>query len=129
MRRRFLLATGALAAAAPVAARAQAGKVFRVGVLVVGQPEPFWTIFRTTLKELGYTEGGNIRFEFRSAEFVPARLDALAAELVALGVDAIVAVQTPSALAAKKATRDHSGRAGRRRRRRGDRPGHQPGAA
>lgn len=99
------MAASVLAAAAPVVARAQAGKVFRVGVLVVGQPEPFWTVFRNTLKDLGYVEGTNIVFEFRSAEFVPARLDALAAELVNLGVDAIVAVQTPSALAAKKATR------------------------
>ena len=105
MKRRTLLAGGASAMTLPVAGRAQGGKVFRVGVLVVGQPEPFWTVFRNTLKDLGYVEGTNIVFEFRSAEFVPARLDALAAELVKLGVDAIVAVQTPSALAAKKATR------------------------
>ena len=83
MRRRLLLATGALAVASPVVARAQAGKVFRVGVLVVGQREPFWSIFLNTLKGLGYVEGTNIKFEYRSAEFVPERLDALAAELVA----------------------------------------------
>ncbi len=105
MRRRLLLAAGALTAATSAVARAQGGKVFRVGVLVIGQPEPFWSIFRNTLKDLGYVEGTNIKFEYRSAEFVPARLDALAAELVALNVDAIVAVQTPAALAAKKATR------------------------
>ncbi len=105
MRRRILLAASALAAAAPVIASAQGGKVFRVGVLVVGQPEPFWTVFRNRLKDLGYVEGANIVFELRSAEFQPARLDALAAELVALNVDSIVAVQTPAALAAKKATR------------------------
>ncbi len=105
MKRRTLFAGAASATTLPFAGIAQTGKVFRVGVLVVGQPEPFWTIFRSALKELGYSEGGNIRFEFRSAEFVPARLDALAAELVKLGVNAIVAVQTPSALAAKKATR------------------------
>lgn len=103
MKRRVLLA--GTAAALPSMALAQGGKVFRVGVLVPGQPEPFWTIFRETLKELGYVEGTNIRFEFRSADFQIARLDTLAAELVALKVDAIVAVQTPSALAAKKATR------------------------
>ncbi|MBL0899707.1 MAG: ABC transporter substrate-binding protein [Reyranella sp.] len=99
------MSASAVAAATPIVARAQGGKVFRVGVLVVGQPETFWTVFRAKLKELGYTEGTNIVFEFRSAEFVPARLDAMAAELVALNVDAIVAVQTPAALAAKKATR------------------------
>lgn len=103
MKRRALLS--AAAAAVPAIALAQGGRIFRVGVLVPGQPEPFWTIFRDTLKELGYVEGTNIRFEFRSAEFQIARLDALAAELVELKVDAIVAVQTPSALAAKKATR------------------------
>lgn len=103
MKRRALLSVAA--AAMPALALAQGGKILRVGVLVVGQPEPFWTIFRDTLKELGYVEGANIRFEFRSAEFQPARLDALASELATLKVDAIVAVQTPAALAAKKATR------------------------
>lgn len=105
MKRRQLLVTTTSAVAWPLVSRARAGKIFRVGVLVLGQPEPFWTIFRETLKELGYVEGSNIDFDFRSAEFVPSRLDALAAELAALNVDAIVAVQTPAALAAKKATR------------------------
>ncbi len=105
MRRRPFLTAGLLFAAAPVAVRAQGGKVFRVGVLTGGQREPFWSIFRNTLKDLGYVEGTNIKFEYRSAEFVPSRLDALAAELVALNVDVLVAVQTPAALAAKKATR------------------------
>lgn len=105
MKRRQLLVTATSAVAWPGALRAQTGKVFRIGVLVLGQPEPFWTIFRDTLKNLGYAEGHNIEFDFRSAEFVPARLDTLAAELAALNVDAIVAVQTPAALAAKKATR------------------------
>jgi len=105
MKRRQLLATATTMTAWPLASRAQAGKVFHVGVLVLGQPEPFWTIFRDTLKELGYIEGTNITFHYRAAEFVPARLDVLAAELVTLNVDAIVAVQTPAALAARKATR------------------------
>ncbi|MDP3163086.1 MAG: ABC transporter substrate-binding protein [Reyranella sp.] len=105
MRRRFLLTAGALAAAPPVVASAQGGKVFRVGILTGGQREPFWSIFRNTLKDLGYVEGTNIKFEYRSSEYEPARLDALAAELVGLNVDVLVAVQTPAALAAKKATR------------------------
>lgn len=105
MKRRQLLATSTSAIAWPVVSRAQTGKVFRIGVLVLGQPEPFWTIFRETLRDHGYVEGNNIEFDFRSAEFVPARLEVLAAELAALNVDAIVAVQTPAALAAKKATR------------------------
>lgn len=105
MKRRHLFVAATSAVTWPFASRAQTGKVFRVGVLVLGQPEPFWTIFRETLKELGYVEGTNITFHYRSAEFVLARLDGLAAELVALNVDAIVAVQTPAALAAAKATR------------------------
>jgi putative ABC transport system substrate-binding protein len=105
MKRRRVLAAATSAVAWPLASRAQAGKAFRVGVLVLGQPEPFWTIFRETLKDMGYVEGSNISFDFRSAESDPGRLDSLAAELVALNVDAIVAVQTPAALAAKKATR------------------------
>ena len=105
MKRRRVLAAATSAVAWPLASRAQAGKAFRVGVLVLGQPEPFWTIFRETLKDLGYVESSNIHFDFRSAEFDLARLDSLAAELAALNVDAIVAVQTPTALAAKKATR------------------------
>lgn len=103
MKRRALLSGAGLLL--PGFAAAQGGRIFRIGVLVPGQPEPFWTIFRDTLKELGYVEGTNIRFEFRSADFQIARLDTLAAELVELKVDAIVAAQTPSALAAKKATR------------------------
>ena len=105
MRRRLLLAASALTAATSAVARAQGGKVFRVGVLVGGQREPFWSIFSNTLKDLGYVEGTNIKFEYRSAEYEPERRDALAAELVALNVDVLVAVQTPAALAAKKATR------------------------
>jgi len=105
LNRRRVLAAATSAVAWPLALRAQASKTYRVGVLVLGQPEPFWTIFRETLRDLGYVEGSNINFDFRSAEFVPARLDALAVELATLNVDAIVAVQTPAALAAKKATR------------------------
>ena len=105
MKRRTLLASVASAMTLPIAGHTQSGKVFRVGVLTGGQREPFWSIFRNTLKDLGYVEGTNIKFEYRSSEYEPARLDALAAELVALNVDVLVAVQTPAALAAKKATR------------------------
>ena len=57
------------------------------------------------MRDLGYVEGKNIAFVFRSAEGNPERYDGLAAELVRLKVDIIVADFTSPALAAKKATR------------------------
>ena len=56
------------------------------------------------MRDLGYVEGQNIRFEFRSAEGHLDRLPELAAELVRLKVDIIVTWFTPTALAAKQAT-------------------------
>jgi len=56
------------------------------------------------LRELGYVEGKNIAFVFRTAEGNPERYNGLAAELVRLKVDIIVADFTSPALAAKKAT-------------------------
>src|SRR5215831_18432624 len=56
------------------------------------------------LRELGYVEGKNIAFVFRTAEGNPERYADLAAELVRLKVDIIVADFTPPAVAAKKAT-------------------------
>src|SRR5215475_8504773 len=56
------------------------------------------------LRDLGYIEGKNIAFVFRSAEGNPERYDGLAAELVRLKVDIIVADFTRPTLAAKKAT-------------------------
>ena len=60
--------------------------------------------FRQGLAELGYIEGKNIAIESRSAEGKLDRLPELAAELVALKVDIIVAINPPSAHAAKNAT-------------------------
>jgi len=56
------------------------------------------------LRDLGYVEGRNLVIEDRSAEGKFERLPALAAELVALGVDVILAPGTPSAMAARQAT-------------------------
>lgn len=58
------------------------------------------------LRELGYTEGRDYAIEHRSARDDSARLPALAAELVALKVDILIPTGAPSALAAKKATRE-----------------------
>src|SRR5262245_9685123 len=106
-RREFLtLLTGA-AVGWPVAANAQEAKVVRIGWL--GQnlaPNPqAREAFRQGLRDLGYVEGRNLLIEYRDAEGNNERLPALAAELVALKVDVIVAPTTPAALAAKQPTR------------------------
>jgi putative ABC transport system substrate-binding protein len=77
-----------------------------IGVLVVGSPgwQEFWRVFREALLQLGFVEGQNIRFEFRSDEGQASRLPELAAELVHLKVDIIVTWFTPAARAAKQAT-------------------------
>jgi putative ABC transport system substrate-binding protein len=60
--------------------------------------------FYRGLHDLGYFEGQNVTLERRNADWKPDRLPALAAELVALNVDLIVAWSTPAARAAKQAT-------------------------
>src|ERR1700750_408908 len=108
MKRREFIALVGGGAAWPVAARAQQPKVPTIGALVIGNisPEEFWREFRQGLRDLGYIEGQNIRFEFRSAEGQIDRLPELAAELVRLKVDVIVTWFTPTAVAAKEAKRD-----------------------
>jgi putative ABC transport system substrate-binding protein len=107
-RREFIFTLGVAAVAWPLAARAQQPKVPTIGALVIGNisPEEFWREFRQGLRDLGYIEGQNIRFEFRSAEGQINRLPELAAELVRLKVDVIVTWFTPTAVAAKQATRE-----------------------
>ena len=91
---------------APLAAEAQARKVPRVGFLYRGSPAPSQEIdaFQRGLRELGYIEGQNIAVEYRFARGQVERLPELAAELVRLNPDVIVAPYTPPALAAKQAT-------------------------
>ena len=94
--------------AGPRAALAQPTKVYRIGVLLLGNADAasFQTQLREGLGKSGYLENQNLLLEFRSAEGKLELLPQLAAELVALKVDAIVALLTPCALAAQKATRD-----------------------
>ena len=109
-RRRFLLTSLAGALAAPLAAEAQsAGRIWRIGYLslVSGELEqykPWLAAFRDGLRELGYVEGKNVIIEQRYAAGQIERLPALAAELVRLKVDILVAAPAGSALAAKKVT-------------------------
>src|SRR5947209_6880800 len=87
---------------APVAAEAQAGKVYRVGVLHQGSP-PTGIVFAKALQDLGYIEGRNVVIDRRWAEGKNERFSSLATELVALKRDAIVADTTAGAIAAKRA--------------------------
>src|SRR4051812_7022306 len=105
-RREIITLLGGAAAAWPFAARAQQAKVYRVGALYIGlaDAESLKKELREGLRELGYLEGQNVAFEFRSAEGKLDRLPELAAELVRLKVDVIVALYVPCALAAKQAT-------------------------
>jgi putative ABC transport system substrate-binding protein len=105
-RREFIMLAGGVAMAWPLDLRADQTKAPRVGILVAGtpDPEPFWRIFRDGLGDLGYVEGQNILFEFRSAKGKPALLPELAADLVHLKVDLIVTWQTPTVRVAKQAT-------------------------
>jgi putative ABC transport system substrate-binding protein len=107
-RRKFFTLLGGAAVGWPIAVRAQPSKVPRIGVLYIGlaDAESFKKELRDGLRELGYVEGQNIAFEFRSAEGKLDRLPELASELVRLNVDLIVALYVPSALAAKQATRE-----------------------
>ena len=96
---------------APLAAKAQpATKVYRIGNLSPGSPLTVlhlweWEVFRQGLRELGYVEGQNLVIEHRYAEGSEERLRDLAAELVRLKVDVIVAGGAAAISAAQHATR------------------------
>jgi ABC-type uncharacterized transport system substrate-binding protein len=110
MRRRdFIALLGGVAPvlAGPLAARAQQDEVRRIGALLLGNAdaESFRKELRDELRKSGFVEGQNIIIDIRSAEGKLDVLPKLAADLVALKVDVIVALFTPCALAAQQATR------------------------
>jgi putative ABC transport system substrate-binding protein len=85
----------------------QPGKIYRIGYLdnsVASGMAVLLDAFRQELSKLGWTEGKNINIEYRFAEQNNERLAALAAELVRLKVDLIVASGIGPVIAAKKAT-------------------------
>jgi len=98
-----ILFAGALLALAVTAEAQQLEKTRWIGYLTGSGSSPNQA-FVQGLRELGYVEGKNIAFVFRTAEGNPERYNGLAAELVRLKVDIIVADFTSPALAAKKAT-------------------------
>jgi ABC-type uncharacterized transport system substrate-binding protein len=103
-RRTFLVTFVGGILTAPLAAEAQtAEKVYRIGMLGSSASDPLVEAFKQGLRELGYVEGRNIMVEYRSAEGRTERLPELAADLVRLKVDVIVA-SSQGAVAAKQAT-------------------------
>jgi putative ABC transport system substrate-binding protein len=106
IRQTLALCTMLFAVCSPTDAQ-QPTKIPRIGYLGVNSlnvnPDRR-EAFRQGLRELGYVEGKNIVIEWRSAEGKQDRLPALAAELVRLKVDIIIAGGPPSTRAAKEAT-------------------------
>jgi ABC-type uncharacterized transport system substrate-binding protein len=107
-RREFVTLLGSAAAAWPLAARArQSEKIWRVGVLEATTAERNATnllSLKQALLDRGYVAGRNLAIEYRSADGRAEHFEELAAELVRLNVDVILARGTPAILAAKKAS-------------------------
>src|SRR5262245_13462886 len=107
MRRREFITLIGGGAAWPLAARAQQPTMPAIGYLNNGSPESDasrLTGLRRGLNENGYVEGRSLRIEYRWAENQTDRLPELAADLVQLGVSAMVTAGLSSTLAAKAAT-------------------------
>ena len=107
-RRTFIgIVAGSLLAAPLAAGAQQAGKVYTVGTLGLGFPNPeqdWWHSFLDGMRELGYVEGRNLIVKRAQAGGRPDRLAGLAAELVRARVDVIVATAGPETRAARQAT-------------------------
>jgi ABC-type uncharacterized transport system substrate-binding protein len=85
-----ILAVVILAFVHPVEAQ-QTKKAYRVGFLSPLESPQYFEVFRRGMRELGYAEGQNLIIDYRSAKGMPERFPDLAAELVRLKVDVIVA--------------------------------------
>ena len=93
---------------AAIAQAQQQAKTFKVGWLESGTTDRgsrLGKIFLRRLSELGFVDGKNIAFEYRSADNKLDRLPALADELVRLNVDVLLTTATPATIAAKNATK------------------------
>ena len=109
-RREFITLLGGGAAAWPLATRAQlTPKVARIGMLIPAASDSpvareVFGVVRRGLADLGYVEGRDFIVEQRGGDGSNERLAAVASELVSLNVDIIVAIATPAARAAQRAT-------------------------
>jgi putative ABC transport system substrate-binding protein len=107
-RRAFIAALGGAAAGWPLTARAQQTAMPLLGVLNAGSAASVAQeneVFRSHLRQLGYVEGRNIRFEYRFADGILDRLPRLAEELVQLKPSVILSARVPANIAVHKATR------------------------
>jgi putative ABC transport system substrate-binding protein len=103
----FFFVAAALLTVGVIAEAQQPGKIFRIGFLdnsTASGSAVLVEAFRKELRKLGWIEGKNIAIEYRFAEQKNERVPELAADLVRLKVDLIVATATPVALDAKSAT-------------------------
>src|SRR2546423_12701847 len=106
-RREFVTFLGSAVATWPIAARAQ--QVRRIGVLMArAESDPayqaYLQVFRTRIQELGWTDGDNVRIDYRWTAGVIERFRTAAKELVALKPDVILADATPSVAALRGET-------------------------
>src|SRR5262249_10144660 len=110
-RREFITLLGGAAAAWPLSARAQQGeRARRIGVLMNlaaddAEGQARMAAFLQRLQQLGWTEGGNVRIDYRWAAGDAGRFQRYAEELLALAPDVILASATPSLQALQRATR------------------------
>jgi putative ABC transport system substrate-binding protein len=111
-RRKFLATLGGVTAAWPIAAYAQQpDRIRRIGVLAgLAEDDPEMTarlaVFRQGLEKRGWSEGRNVRIDYRfTPESSADRVQALAKELIALQPDAILAQSTPVVAALQRETR------------------------
>src|SRR5215472_2185524 len=109
-RRAFITLLGGAAAAWPPVARAQQARMRRIGVLLPyaaddREGQARLAAFQQALAELGWSDGGNARFETRWGAGDADRYRQYAAELVALAPDVLLAVTTAAAAALRRETR------------------------
>jgi putative ABC transport system substrate-binding protein len=105
-RRKFMTLLGG-AAAWPLAAEAQQGKLPTIGFLGAGSPDtagPWFAVFAQRLRELGWIEGRSINIDLQWAQGRKDRSADIAAEFVRTKVDVIVTYSAEHALIVKQTT-------------------------
>src|SRR5215467_10756579 len=109
-RRDFITLLGGGAAAWPIAVRAEGERIRRIGVLMNlaaddAEGQARLAAFVQDLQQLGWTDGRNVRIDYRWAAGDARLFHRYAEELLALAPDVILASATPSVQALQQATR------------------------